>query len=193
MSKKIRSYSHSLGLIPKQYTNIKSLNGIYSEIDDIVLHFQMHGCIFLLPYLSSNARRALFLLIYCPHSRRKMGSLSRDFAQEEHASLNQHLRKGHDSYCHVSATSSCDHCSLILPDIVAKQWGRREDITSDNSMRILAAYYTSCLKASNCQTHLRYRTRQTHLRYHTLRTDVYSNTIFQKPSLFMAINVRRNL
>jgi hypothetical protein len=88
----------------------------------------MHGCISYLPIRTPTPDE----LYSCRHilltAEEKWDPCSDCFAQAEHAALKQHIREGHDSYRHISTTSSRDHRSSIVPDILANRWGTSLDI-----------------------------------------------------------------
>jgi hypothetical protein len=98
------------------------------------------------------------------------------FAQAEHAALKHHLREGHDTYRHVSATSSRDHLSSIVPELLAKRLGTILDIDEET----LQVTTQRGIRQLTSDLGGRFRTRQIHLHYHILQTDVYSDTLFSE-------------
>jgi hypothetical protein len=95
-----RAFSHQLCLNPKQYTGGQSLHGIKSESDDIMIPFQMHGCISYIPIYRPTPEE----LRNCPYVYR-----TAEEQWEPYADTFAQAEKVFDCHWAVYATSSHDH------------------------------------------------------------------------------------
>lgn len=163
-----RLFYHEVCLNPKQYSNGQSMHGISCEDDNVVLSFQMYGCILYLSIRTPTQEE----LDNCRHillsSEEEWQPYSDAFSAAEKV-FTANGKRG------VSATSSKDHRSSVTSDILAQRWGVSNNIAAKSlkvtTQRGIRNYLLSPLAR-------RFRTRQTHLRYKYLNTDVYSDTLF---------------
>ncbi len=171
----IRAYNHHVCLTPKHYSNGESLHGIYSEIDNITLHFHLYGCISYLPIRTptqdelNNCRQ---IILTCEE---KWDPYSDNFAIAEEAALSRHFKSNpHERY--FASASSKDHRSSIPPDVLSRRWGTSLEIAT----KTLKNTTQKGIRQLDSNLTRRFRTRQTHLRYRSLRTNVYSDTLFSE-------------
>ena len=118
----LRANGLVVDMCPKQYSNRKSLHGIYHEEDDLYIPFQMHGCT---SYFSSrlptqkeiaDCRQIVFT------SEETWDPYSQTFTMLEKAYENKERRAtegefftnaGADIHINIGATSSHNRCSTV--------------------------------------------------------------------------------
>jgi formyltetrahydrofolate hydrolase len=124
----------------------------------------MHGCISYLPIRTLTPDK----FYSCQHilltAEEKWDPYSDNFAQSKHAALKQHQDEGHDSYRHVSAISSLDLRSSIVPE----KLGIAEKTLQVITQRVICVIVL-------------------------YRLMYILTPYFQKPSQFVAMNVHRYL
>jgi hypothetical protein len=179
-----RAHGLAVDTCPKQYSNGKSMHGIYVPENDLILPFKLHGCI---SYFASRLPTDDELRD-CEHvvftSAAPWDPYSQTFAAEERAyqSLAEKVTIGevydrHGDQVHqVSHTSSTNRRSKVDPVTLARLWGTSVSTASSTlnlSTTRAVRFYPQMGKLSR-----RFRTRQGQLRYPHLRTKWYTDTMF---------------
>lgn len=162
--------------MPKQFTNGKSIHGIYDPQTEILLPLQLHGCISYLPIRTPTEDELKNCRQIELTSDREWNPYSDRFLENE-KSFNNHLQftqNVSNTLRNVAATSSKEHRSTVDAAKLARRWGTNLEVaaqtlkvTTQRGIRIVQGPFTR-----------RLQTRQAQLGSNYLRCPVFSDTLF---------------
>jgi hypothetical protein len=119
----VRAFSHKLCLNPKQYSDVNSIHGTYSDTEDFMIPFNMYGCISYVPIRRPTPDELNECRHICLEAEEECNPYSEEFAKAE---------KVFQTTKHIYATSSLDHRSSVSPDELVRRWGTSLDVATKN-------------------------------------------------------------
>ncbi|MGH7954974.1 MAG: hypothetical protein ACREOZ_03350, partial [Gloeomargaritales cyanobacterium] len=177
----LRAHGTVVDSCPRQYSDGKSMHGLYCPDEDLFLPFTMHGCISYLPTRLPTAEELNKCRYIYLTNESDWDPYFDEFKSGEDAfgykvvKVDRTTRENHDVYGRiVGATSSMDRRSDVDSSTLARRWGLSQYVAS----KTLKATTQRGVRNLTSSLDKRFRTQQAQFRYPHLRTHFYSDTMF---------------